>query len=111
MPLPSSVNPNQLVDIWTELTKAYFGRNSYGGHTAEIYGYRISQYDPCAEHGPKNGEAASTLEQTNRQALAMIVRAFEKRLDCRCTINGQRVNVWERRGNFAHRVHIVVYPT
>lgn len=38
----------QALGIWDDLLEAYHGVNRYGGDTAEIYGYRLSERCPSS---------------------------------------------------------------
>lgn len=44
----------QALSVWTDLVEAEFGKNGFGGDTAEIYAYRLQPCNPSSE-GPGQG--------------------------------------------------------
>ena len=41
----------QALEIWSDLESAYYGENSFGGDTAELYAYRFLPFSPRATMG------------------------------------------------------------
>lgn len=41
-----NLTQKQLVELWSELEQCYYNDNSYGGDVAEIYAYRLQEYNP-----------------------------------------------------------------
>ena len=52
----------QLVSIWAELEAAMRGEHHYGGHTMELYAYRLTERNPFIESG--NTRLANPDKQT-----------------------------------------------
>lgn len=63
----------QAIDIWEELTTAYYKINSYGGDTAEIYVSRLSIYTATAAHANDCGDIG-------KEALLLLGRAASRNL-------------------------------
>lgn len=108
--LPSGVSLDQLLGLWGELVSAYCGQNRYGGHRAQIYAYRLLRFDPKILHDywAKQVRAEQAIEA--KRSLVAIVRRFEREWECRCQLDGQWVDEWERTAVYDHRVHVEVVP-
>lgn len=42
----SNCTTEQVINLWQELTKCMYDKNSYGGNTCEIYKYRFNIHSP-----------------------------------------------------------------
>ncbi len=114
----NNISMNQALDIWSDLWQAYYGRNGYGGDTAEIYAYRVMAYDPVVAAGTfsKTGfdgtstfkEHADTVYELAASALVHILTKFEVDAECRVEINGKKPIQWIGTERFDHRVHVKV---
>ena len=108
----------QAVGIWDELVDAYYGRNGYGGQTAEIYSYRLEQYSPGVHKFsddkilPMYRDDAKRIAIEAAQALAGIIKLFLERYDAEITVENMKIPIWEKKikqGKFLyHRYHVTV---
>lgn len=99
----SNLSMRQVVDVWSDLTDAYYGRNGYGGNTAEVYIYRLLPYGK--PHRKDYVEANATL--------LGILRCFEERYpDAAITLyatrndDGKALGPWLAGCEENHRHHI-----
>ena len=95
----------QAIGIWDDLVEAYHGVNGFGGNTAEIYGYRLSERCPSAEAGfpgsTDEGDGNATLR------LKAVIRLFvERRSDAKVVVDGIPWKKW--KGPLSHRCHVKV---
>ena len=96
----------QALEIWSELEQAYFGKNGYGGDTAEIYAYRVQTRSPLGEAG--NGVAMRERALQAGENLISLIRIFMNMRDCEILVDGHGPELL--RGGFDHRVHVKVIP-
>jgi len=108
----------QALSIWSDLEAAYYGKNSFGSDTAEIYIYRLMPFEPLVarvEFGSspvgKIGEDAmnSTYRQASESLHALLAH-FSKTRDARVEIEGRELGEWLRSACYMHRVHVKVVP-
>ena len=63
-----TLSVQQDISIMADLIEAYHGVNNYGGHTAEIYAYRLRTECPTAnrarESDPKKVEQSGLMRQS-----------------------------------------------
>jgi len=66
----------QALSIWGELVEARLGENGFGGHTAEIYIYRLMPYVSAWPKGSSLEEEhkVDACRQANRSLIALIER-------------------------------------
>lgn len=106
----------QLIRLWSELEQAYFGKNGYGGDTAEIYAYTLHEHAPNLMSSPaKKGTFLGDLQKecyTNAaNTLIQVLTLFEKERRCDIQINGVSIPEWEKLPElFHHRVRVTVTP-
>ena len=111
------VDTLELLRLWGEFTEALHGVHPYGGHTAEIYGYRFQKYSPFA-HTSGTEAGAAELEELDAKAantLAALVDLFRQEYDCRATIDGMTCEGWARAVLFdglrlSRRAHVRILP-
>lgn len=99
----------QALGIWSELEAAYYGKNGFGGTTAEIYAYRLQPCNPLLysdlELSSKKvkGEAAIQAAKTMYQLLHHFNQEHN---GCSIYVNGKHFGYWVARTPFEHRWHI-----
>jgi len=97
----------QALGFWSELWKAYYGENGYGGNTAEIYAYTLMPHSPTLE---KDGFEEIKREaglQAAKSLHALLVK-FQEQEKCKIRINGKLLGEWFTRRPFLYRCHIKV---
>lgn len=109
----NNVSMNQALSIWSELWQAYYGDNSYGYDTAEIYAYRLMPYSPTYQMSNRCDESFKEQnEQVERDAafsMRNIAYHFAKEMDCIVIIDGDDVDTWRFKNPlFSHRCHVKV---
>lgn len=102
----------ELLRIWGELVEAYHGVNSFGGHTAEIYSYRLQRFSPMA-HIHDDKERQGEINQKAANALVALLEEFCREYECKVMVDDLQLNDWCKQVNyrqiiFDHRVHITV---
>lgn len=111
-----TVNSLELMKLWGDLVEALHGQNGYGGHTAEIYAYRLTAYNPMA-HG--EGLRAETRDNAQRDmnalaanCLAALCEEFQEAFECRVEIDGTTsIREWLLRTNehpYNWRAHVKI---
>lgn len=105
----------QALGIWSDLEAAYYGKNSFGGDTAEIYMYRLMSSNPRAEAArQQKNPTGIVLEglqeqiQDANKALHSILKHFAKERNVGIMVNGKELGEWLRKADFDHRVHVKV---
>ena len=108
----------QAVGIWDELVDAYYGRNGYGGQTAEIYSYRLEQYSPGVHKFSDDKIPSMYLNDAKRiaieaaQSLIDIIKLFLEKYNSDITVENMTIPIWEnkiKQGKFlSHRYHVTV---
>jgi len=103
------LSTEKILDLWSELEAAYYGRNGYGGTVAEIYAYR------CV-----SGEAADFDSYRDRNAvvaganLTEILRRFARRHECVIGLQSgpdefTTIDIANKSiGPFDHRIHLEI---
>ncbi len=102
----------QALEIWSELWQAYFGKNGFGGDTAEIYAYRLMPDHPGFEMNEKDKNQRETGLQTAR-SLYSLLKKFSKENQCLIEImktreEGREIGPWFTQRPFFHRCHVRV---
>lgn len=106
--------PNAL-KIWSELEAAYYGKNGYGGYTAEIYASTITPLSGLALETSKRIAAHRVAEEileeevTDRgKTMQVLLKEFQRlHPDCRIRVNGMAVGKAFKLG-FVHRCHVEI---
>lgn len=109
----------QIVSVYDDLVKAYFGVNRYGGNVAEIYAHRVSEYSTSVHSSfgatSKNGHLFEVLKEYTENAgsnLFSIIELFKEHYpDATVRVKGVRNWVTPRaglQGGFNHRTHVQV---
>jgi hypothetical protein len=101
------ISVKKAIHLWSDLEKAYFGVNGFGGHTAEIYAHRIK--DPAPSLG-FNAERDKESHTELAVALYDILSEFKESRNCSITVNDKKLGSWLKREEFAHRVHVKIVP-
>ena len=96
-----NLSQNQLLELWSDFEQAYYGDHPYGGDTAEIYAYRLLQYDPTQSRPWRDEQR---IQATN--SLRAVLDLFCKKRSCRATIDGVPRTKWKSR--FDHRCHVKI---
>lgn len=107
------ISTTQAISLWSELEQAYYDDNKYGGHTAEIYIYRLMP------HTPTWGRTGAILadqwhkeiaEKANGALLELLLHFATKR-NCTVLVDGGREpGKWMVESDNRHRWHITVQP-
>ena len=105
MSLGTTISIDQALDVWSEFVDAYYGKNSYGGDTAEIYIYRLM---PRTPGGPDDDDYLRA-----NQALSSLLLRFQSRYaDALISLyatrkdDGRRFGTWVHKCQESHRHHI-----
>jgi len=88
--------------LWSDLEQAYYGDNSYGGHTAELYAYRFGEQSPIRWYTEERLAAS--------RALYLLLLEFQKYRKCTIKVNNVEFGDWLLKERFAHRVHVEIIP-
>jgi hypothetical protein len=108
----NNVSMNQALSIWSELWQAYYGDNSYGSDTAEIYAYRVMPYSPAllmAKDSQIAIEEGHELARLSACSMRNLVWQFCKEADCKCLIDGEDCDTWlAHNPEFDYRCHVKV---
>lgn len=80
----ANLSPIQIIAIWDDLTRAYYGKNGYGGSVAQIYLHTCMAHSPAAARFPglTEGffyEAAIADYAVANQALYDVITMFQAR--------------------------------
>ena len=105
----------QALAIWTELERAYFDKNGFGGNKAELYAYRFVPYCPAAANQAiraSNLAHAAVREQAQLawKGLVSILGHFgETHEDVKIFVNDKPFDDFKQcsdKKEFHHRVHV-----
>lgn len=104
-----NASTTQALDVWTQLERAYYNDNSYGGDEAEIYVYRMIPYSNLwGKGGPFGKEVTQELtSQANADLLALFLR-FAKDREVDLLVEGIPPGDWLAESDNAHRWHVKV---
>lgn len=115
MPMPELSATAAALDVWGELVAAYEGQNGFGGHTAEIYAFRLLPPGPRYPYATLSEADQARIAAEN---LTQILRRFQKLYSCEiglagCSDKGTRVLDLDRETvpPFLYRTHVSVRPT
>ncbi len=107
----------QALSIWSDLEAAYYGKNSFGGDTAEIYIYEAMPYDPTVaslvgvlhESERARSIAGESYDQANA-SLCSLFTHFSRTHEARIEVEDRELGDWLRTARYMHRVHVKVVP-
>lgn len=112
-----TLSMDQALSLWSELEQAYFGKNGYGGDTAELYLYRFMGACPVATMHPEkmadSGPVGDTVREdydTANAAMHDLLKLFAERRDAQIEVEGSELGAWLRTARYTHRVHVRVIP-
>jgi hypothetical protein len=108
----------QALSLWTDLELALAGKNTYGGDTAEIYMYRLSERNPILaaylrQPTPTGGiteEVALSLIDASNTSLYNLLTHFSTTRHAAITVEGRKLGAWLKKDRNTHRVHVTVRP-
>jgi hypothetical protein len=107
----NNVSMNQALSIWSELWQAYYGDNSYGSDTAEIYAYRLMPYSPIFNlKGDTFQESNDELRINAVNSLVALCKKFAQENECVIEIDKCPLDKWVSMigREFDYRCHIKV---
>jgi hypothetical protein len=101
------------LSIWSELDDAYYGKNGFGGHVAEIYVYKFLEpgpHDSMPERFQK--EAIREANEVFYNLLAHYAKTRDASLQIQIGNRDQvrKLGPWLRKWPQNHRYHVVVLP-
>ena len=100
----------QALSNWSDLERAYYDDNSYGGDEAEIY---VSRGMPYASTWLKEGSGlleeinAELAEDANR-SLYRLFKEFAKKREVEIEVEGRPLGEWMVDPRYRHRWHVKV---
>jgi len=115
----------QALSLWSDLEAAYYGKNGFGGDTAQIYVYRAMQHEPfvarLAELGrsvhvhtdadiPLDVRLAREAYDTAHESLHALFVHFATTHRARIEVEGRELGEWFKSARFDHRIHVKVTP-
>lgn len=108
----------QALSIWSDLEAAFFGKNRYGGNTAEIYLYRALTHCPSLSHdkaldlmsnpGSLIGENIRDAYDDANAALHDLFAHFSRIRSAQIEVEGRELGDWLKTARFTHRIHVKV---
>ena len=109
----TNISIRQALSVWSELEQAMRGEHGFGGHTAEVYGYRLS---PCS---PLLGVDSRLGREADREAAARAKDSLVGLLDCfrevhadaSIVVDDLPLEQWRLEGDkLTHRCHVTICP-
>lgn len=106
----------QALSVWSELERAYYGDNNWGGDTAELYIYRFMPFEPTVARAKPDvteqsgfiGDMAREAFDRANESLHNLLLHFSKVREADIEINGKELGEWLKTARFQHRVHVKV---
>lgn len=113
VPMLHAISMVQALDVWSDLEAAYYGKNGFGGDTAEIYLYRFltGASRPLEDVNASNlqGELArETYTIANQAMCALFTHFAETHHEVRIEVDGRELGPWLGETLNTHRVHVKV---
>jgi hypothetical protein len=103
----------QALSVWSELEAAYYGKNRFGGDTAEIYAYRLQPFSPTAVRGNSDSPLVrATQQEAATQAATSLLHLLEffcETKDCKATVDEGDPRIVLTLP-FVHRCHVRIFP-
>ncbi len=102
----------QALDVWSDLEQAHLGKNGFGGHTAEIYAYRLKPHNPTAlVKGESFSDFNREWQEDATASFVALLLLFEDRRSCRINIDDMGIRQWEKENRaFSHCARVTVIP-
>jgi hypothetical protein len=98
----------QVLDVWMDLEDALRGENGFGGNTAEIYSYRLTEHRPSlTASGAIGDEARSEAAAIASKNLKAILEHFTEYRHASIWVDGVQLKKWGCAPN-DHRWHVRV---
>lgn len=97
----------QALRVWSELWQAYYGENSFGGDTVEIYAYTLRPDNPCQYREGFN-DAKTVIGIRTARDLIELLQFFQDETHCRIDVNGTPLAGYMCAQIFDHRWHVKV---
>lgn len=95
----------QALDIWSELWQAYFGKNGFGGNTAEIYAYTLMPDSPSRNNSQRRQVTDGLIAASS---LYSLLELFKSRAQCKIEIDGKEMGLWFKTQPLLHRCHVKI---
>lgn len=95
---------NEMLSLWSDLTDAMYGANSFGGNVAELYLYRFGYSLAVARPESFKLEA---IREANESLYALLAHFAEQR-EVTIKVDGRELGEWVKGAGFEHRVHVEV---
>ncbi len=105
------LSTHQLLRLWSELDDAYYGKNGFGGDTAEIYVYTIQPARPITDsEAPEEMRREAVREEGLKAAKTLyeVLVLFSRMRNCLPVIDGRVLAAWLLEEPLDHRVHITI---
>jgi len=107
----------QAVSVWSDLERAYMGVNGYGGHTAEIYAYRLQTRNPSAEATSTSFSKTAMFKHAAAEAgteaglnLTGLLDLFFETHECAIIVDDSPTWRGELPLGLWHRCHVTIMP-
>lgn len=105
----------QAIGTWSDLEQAYFGKNHYGGDTAEIYVYRLMPYSPLvhnylAQKTQLGREEKKEAVQKANTSLYNLLKYFAHYRNCKIKVEDTNLGKWLISAENDHRWHVQIIP-
>lgn len=105
----------QALSLWSQLERAYYGKNSFGGDTAEVYMYQCMAHEPAVARSNATVDSEGLFGDLVREAydkanesLHNILQHFAKARNAQIEVDGKELGAWLKTARFTHRVHVRV---
>lgn len=103
-----------MLDLWIDFWLAREGDHHYGGHTAEIYAYRLEPYSPSLHREGMKPDKLDKFFHYSKvaQSLVDLLDNFCRKYDCTATIDGRHPAGWlkDHGGHFDWRCYVEIHP-
>lgn len=104
----------QALSLWSDLDDAYYGKNGFGGDTAEIYIYRVlsgvpRQATEIDVTGLLGDMAREAFDKANHVLHDFLLKFADHR-NVRIEVDGRELGPWLKTARYTHRVQVRVLP-
>ncbi len=104
-----NVSITQALDLWDQLHAAMEGRNSYGGHVAEIYIYTLLGHSSIFARNPGDSLVKEEVLAANTALLTLCKRFAKQHNVIIAFEDGTTLDILDGKGDpFTWRVHLRV---